>query len=198
LPSNLALAVNTTFDYVKVKDLKRDITLILAECRLKDFFKKEKDPKKAYTVLEKFKGEKLVGKAYKPMFDYFLERKDDGCFKVFAGTFVTSDAGTGIVHCAPGFGEEDYKMCVKAKIIKPDNPVCPIDEAGRFTDAVPNYKGIFVKDADKDIKKELKARGRLVEDRVTVHSYPFCWRSDSPLIYRSHASWFINVTDIKP
>lgn len=87
------------------------------------------------------------------MFDFFLDRKKDGCFKVLIGEFVTNDAGSGIVHCAPGFGEEDYKVCVRQKIIEPDNPVVPLDENGNFTKEVSTYEGVYVRDADKLIIK---------------------------------------------
>jgi isoleucyl-tRNA synthetase len=107
LPSNLALAVNPDFVYVKVRDLKRNEVFIFAECRLKDFFGKEK-----YEVLEKLKGSDLAGIEYVPLFDFFADRAKDGCFRVQTASFVTDSDGTGIVHCAPGFGEDDYKLCV--------------------------------------------------------------------------------------
>lgn len=125
----------------------------------------------------------MVGKEYVPLFDYFAERKKDGCFRVLGATFVTSDTGTGIVHAAPAFGEEDYKVCVKNKIIRPDDPPMPLDANGRFTEKVSDYKGIYIKDADKLIRAELKKRGRLLHDNQLKHSYPMCWRSDTPLIY---------------
>ena len=108
------------------------------------------------------KGTDLKGLQYVPMFDFFKERHKDGCFRVQCADFVTADAGTGIVHCAPGFGQEDYKMCVREKIIDPDNPPVPLDEGGKFTAEVPPYAGVYVKDADKIIIKDLKERGRVV------------------------------------
>ena len=192
LPSNLALAVNPDFVYVKVKDPKRNEVFILAECRLKDFFGKEK-----FEVLEKLKGSDLVGLEYVPLFDFFLDRQKDGCFKVQSAGFVTDSDGTGIVHCAPGFGEEDYKLCVEKKIIHPDNPPVPLDENGRFTKEVSTYAGMYVKDADKVIMEDLKQLGRLAKKGVIKHNYPFCWRSETPLIYKAVSTWFIRVTDIK-
>ena len=192
LPSNLALAVNPEFTYVKVKDLKRNEVFIFAECRLKDFFGKEK-----YEVLEKMKGADLAGIEYVPLFDFFADRAKDGCFRVQTGAFVTDSDGTGIVHCAPGFGEDDYKLCVEKKIISPDSPPVPLDENGIFTKEVPAYEGLYVKAADEVIMKDLKQNGRLVKKGVCKHNYPFCWRSETPLIYKAVSTWFIRVTDIK-
>ena len=129
LPSNLALVVNKDFDYVKVLDKKTKHHYILAESRLGGLYK----DKEAYTIVEKFKGSELVGQEYEPLFPYFQERRSKGCFKILAGDFVTADTGTGIVHCAPGFGEDDYKVSVQNHIIEPDDPPVPIDENGFFT-----------------------------------------------------------------
>ncbi len=101
------------------------------------------------------------------------------------------------MHCAPGFGEDDYKLCVEKKIITPDSPPVPLDENGRFTKEVPAYEGLYVKDADEVIMKDLKESGRLIRKNVLKHNYPFCWRSDTPLIYKAVSTWFIRVTDIK-
>jgi isoleucyl-tRNA synthetase len=192
LPSNLALAVNPEFTYVKVKDLKRNEVFIFAECRLKDFFGKEK-----YEVLEKMKGADLAGIEYVPLFDFFADRAKDGCFRVQTGAFVTDSDGTGIVHCAPGFGEDDYKLCVEKKIISPDSPPVPLDENGIFTKEVPAYEGLYVKAADEVIMKDLKQNGRLVKRGILKHNYPYCWRSDTPLIYKAVSTWFINVSSMR-
>jgi len=143
------------------------------------------------------KGSDLEGTEYVPMFNYFEERGKDGCFRVQCADFVTDDAGTGVVHCAPGFGEDDYKMCVNKKIISPDNPPVPLDENGRFTEEVKDYVGVYVKDADKKIIKDLKEKGRVVRHETFKHNYPHCWRSDTPLIYKAVSTWFIKVTEIK-
>lgn len=103
----------------------------MAECRLAALYTKKKE--KQFEILEKFKGSTLKGIEYVPLYDFFIERKKDGCFKVLTSDFVTHDAGSGIVHCAPGFGEDDYKLCVKQKLINPDNPPVPLDEGGKFT-----------------------------------------------------------------
>ena len=105
----------------------------------------------------------MEGIQYVPLFDYFEEeRRADGCYKVLLGKFVTSDTGTGIVHIAPAYGEEDYNISVENGIIRPDNPLNPLDDNGFFLDSVPDFKGQYIKDADDNICENLKARGRLL------------------------------------
>jgi len=116
---------------------------------------------------------------------------------VLNDTYVTTDAGTGVVHQAPGFGEDDYRVCTTAGIIKPGDAVVPIDDDGKFTSDVPDYAGVYIKEADNAIMEELKARGRLLSKGTIKHNYPFCWRSQTPLIYRAFDCWFINVTELK-
>jgi isoleucyl-tRNA synthetase len=195
LPSNLALAINPNFTYVKILDEEKQKTYVLAEPRLKDILKQANIKK--HKVLEKFPGQSLVGKRYVPLFKYFEGMKERNCFTVIGADFVTSDAGTGIVHCAPGFGEDDYQACVKSGLIEQGKAPVPIDADGKFTETVSDYKGIYIKDADNQIKERLKAEGRLVSSGTIIHSYPFCWRSNTPLIYRAFDTWFIKVTDIK-
>lgn len=110
------------------------------------------------------KGKDLVGVEYVPLFNYFSDRRNDGCFRVISDTFVTDDTGTGIVHCAPGFGADDYKVAVKYNIIKPHDPPVPVDENGRYKDIISDYKGVYVKDADKLIRHDLKQQGRMIMD----------------------------------
>jgi isoleucyl-tRNA synthetase len=169
------------------------------KARLEELFKKNDK----YTILETFKGSQLEGKKYVPLFDYFADRKNS--FKVILGDFVTSSSGTGIVHLAPAFGEDDYSVCLKNEIIekgkgkfkfKEDLP-CPIDDNGRFVKPVVDWEGVYVKDADKDIIKHLKERKRAIKIGSIVHSYPYCWRSQTPLIYRVIPSWFVRVEDLK-
>ena len=123
--------------------------------------------------------------------------RERNCFTVVGASFVTSDTGTGIVHCAPGFGEDDYNACLSKGLIESGKAPVPIDFDGKFTEVVPDYKGLYIKEADPKIKEELKAKGRLVSAGSVIHSYPFCWRSQTPLIYRAFDTWFIKVTDIK-
>jgi isoleucyl-tRNA synthetase len=112
--------------------------------------------------------------------------------------YVTDDSGTGIVHQAPAFGADDYRVCFENGIVEKGKEVpCPIDANGCFMDKVPEYKGMHVKAADPEICKALKAAGRLVNKSTLTHSYPFCYRSHTPLIYRTIPSWFINVEAIK-
>jgi len=155
-------------------------------------------------------GADLVGMKYEPLFDFFVERGDGGIdhkpnFVVVADDYVTDDAGTGIVHQAPGFGEDDNRVCLREGLISQKIVPCPIDHAGRFTKEVQDtdttaglgLPGTYVKDADKDISKFLKAKKRMKKQGTLKHAYPLCWRSDTPLIYRTIPSWFIEVTKIK-
>jgi isoleucyl-tRNA synthetase len=126
-----------------------------------------------------------------------LEYKESKCFTVVTANFVTSETGTGIVHCAPGFGEDDYAICLEKGLVQPGKAPTPIDFDGKLTEVITDYAGMYIKDADVAIRDNLKTRGRLVSQGTIVHSYPFCWRSNTPLIYRSIDTWFIKVTDIK-
>ena len=111
------------------------------------------------------------------MFDYFTEQYEDRAFRVLADSYVTADSGTGIVHQAPAFGEDDHRIAVAHKVVRDDEmPPCPLDEAGRFTSQVPDYEGKNVKDADPFIIKDLQKKGRLIVRADIRHSYPFCWR----------------------
>ncbi|CAD8078640.1 unnamed protein product [Paramecium sonneborni] len=193
LPSNLALAVHPDLDYVKLLDKASNTHYILAQSRIIELYQDDK----LYEIVQKFKGSELVGIEYVPLFNYFLERREQGCFRVLAANFVTSNDGTGIVHCAPGFGEDDYKACLKVAIINPSDPLVPIDSSGRFLESVKDFSGMYVKDADKEIRKVLKNNGRLIKDGEVKHNYPYCWRSQTPIIYKAINCWFIKVTAIK-
>lgn len=190
LPSNLALAVGNEIDYVKVKELASNKIFILGEALLGSVFK---DPAKEVEILEKLKGHQLVGLTYTPLFDYFSNKKSEGAFKVIHSDHVTTDSGTGVVHMAPAYGEEDYFACQKANI----QLVNPVDDDGMFTAEVPDLQGKRVKEADKDIIAALKKSGKLFKQDTLQHSYPYCYRSDTPLIYRAVSSWFVAVEKIK-
>lgn len=194
LPSNLALCVHPEFEYVQIKDGESGAQYILHKNLLNAIYK---DPKKAkYTVVKSFKGKELAGMRYKPLFDYYSSRKERS-FKVLCDTYVTDQSGTGIVHQAPGFGEDDYRVCVDNGIIEKDEEVpCPVSEAGKFLPIVKDFAGQYVKEADKEIMKHLKNIGRLIKQGTINHSYPFCWRSDTPLIYKAVPSWFVRVENI--
>jgi len=188
LPSNLALAVSRDIDYVRVRHKTSGKIYILAQALLTPTFKTVEE----LEVLATFKGSELIGMKYEPLFPYFTAKVPNG-FRVIQSDHVTTESGTGIVHMAPAFGEEDYYACIKEGL-----PVVnPVDDDGMFTSEVPDYQGRRVKDADKDIMADLKRRGRLFKHDTIVHSYPFCWRTDTPLIYRAVSSWFVAVEKIK-
>lgn len=189
LISNLALMAGSEIDYVKILDPKNNRKYILAQARLPNYYP---DPS-TYTLLETFKGKKLQGKRYKPLFPYFAEKASKGAFRVILEESVAVEEGTGIVHSAPAFGEVDFYACEREGI----ELVCPVDNNGLFTKDVPEYTGQFVKDADKDIIRRLKQAGHVVRQETMRHRYPFCWRSDTPLIYKAVRTWFVAVEKIK-
>lgn len=190
LPSNLALAVGKEIEYVLVKEKATEKYFILAEARLFSFSKK---PHEDFEVLHTYQGSDLIGLEYQPLFNYFANQKKEGAFRVIESSHVTTDSGTGVVHMAPAFGEEDFYACKGAGV-----PVVnPVDDDGVFMDVVSDFKGKKVKEADKEIILKLKQEGRLYKQDTIVHSYPFCYRSGTPLIYRAVSSWYVAVEKIK-
>ena len=187
LPSNLALAVGATIRYLKIRD--GEDVYYLAKDRVGVYYKK---PEKI-EILEELEGATLVGLRYEPLFPYFADRKSAGAFRVCAADFVSTEDGTGIVHIAPGFGEDDYRLGQTEGL----PTVCPVDEEGRFTKAVPDYAGREVKEADSDIMRRLKEEGKLVHRSTIQHSYPHCWRCDKPLIYKAISTWFVRVEKMR-
>ena len=185
LPSNLALAVGPDIDYAVMEE--DGVRYILAESRLAAY---EKELANAVRV-ETIRGRDLVGRHYTPLFTFFADTPN--AFQVLAGDFVSTEDGTGIVHMAPGFGEDDQILSNAAGI----PTVCPMDEHGRFTAAVPPWAGVHVFDANNDIVKELKARGVVVRHDSYQHSYPHCWRCAEPLVYRAISSWFVQVSSFR-
>ena len=191
LPSNLALAVGPDIDYVEVSDEADGAHYYLAKNLLGKYWKDGK----GCTIVREVKGTDLVGMTYEPLFPYFASLKEKGAFQVVTADYVTVEDGCGIVHTASGFGEDDYNT-MKSKI--PGCPVvCPVDEECRFTSEVPEWQGVFVKDADKSIIEWLKNNGKLVKRENYLHSYPFCYRTGMPLIYKAMSCWFVNVQKIK-
>ncbi len=186
LPSNLALAVGPDIDYVEVRD--GDDNFILAESRLGAYYGSSLPE-----VVWRGKGRELAGRRYEPLFDYFAGLAEKGAFRVITADYVSTGDGTGIVHTAPGFGEDDAAACKAAGIPE----VCPIDEECRFTAEIPDYCGRAVKSVDGDIIARLKTEGKLVHRGQIKHSYPHCWRDDGPLIYRAVSTWFVRVEAIK-
>ena len=189
LPSNLALCVNEKITYVKVRDEELGKDIYLAQERLEAIAKH-----KTLEVLSEHSGSELVGKKYEPLMPYFADKVDEGAFVVVADGYVTTETGTGIVHQAPAFGEDDFRV-MKAHGITA--LVCPVDLEGKFTEEVSDFAGVYVKDADKDIIRKLKEEGKLYIQEVYQHSYPFCPRSDTPIIYRTIPSWYVKVEQIK-
>jgi isoleucyl-tRNA synthetase len=187
LPSNLACAVGPDIDYALMHDRADNTTYILAEARVGAYAKELANAEQVGTT----KGSELVGRRYKPLFSYFSAHAN--AFQVASAEYVTTEDGTGIVHIAPAFGEED-KLVTDALNIEVVNPV---DQRGRFTSEVPDYVNVQVLEANSQIIKDLRAMGRLVRHDSYDHSYPHCWRCNSPLIYRALSSWFVEVTKFR-
>ena len=189
LPSNLSLCVNAEIEYVKVKDLEKNIFIIMAKARLEAYKKNFK-----YEEVETFTGAALKGQRYEPLFPYFSDLEKAGYFTILTDDYVTTGDGTGIVHQAPGFGEDDNRVMKEAGLTE---VVVPLDISSKFTSEVKEFAGMFIKDADKEIIKHLKERGQLFHQSVLVHSYPMCPRTDTPLIYRAMPQWYLAVEKIK-
>lgn len=185
LPSNLALAVGADIEYAVYEDA--DARYIVGAATVDKYKKQLASAVRTSTV----RGGELVGRAYKPIYGFF--RGTSNAFRVLAAEFVSTDEGTGIVHIAPGFGEDDLAVSVTNGI----PIVCPVDNGGRFTAEVPPYAGMLVFDANKPIIRELKDRGVLVKHEIYTHNYPHCWRTDKPLIYKAINSWYVKVTAIR-
>ncbi len=179
LISNVALVVHPEYKYVKIKVVGK--YLILAKARL-DIIKEK------YIIVEEYKGSDFKNIEYEQLFPFVIP--DKKAFYVVLGDYVTMEDGTGIVHTAPAFGEDDYKTGKKY-----DLPfIQPVNEEGKFTKEVTDWAGVFVKDADKEIIRNLKDRGLLYYREQIKHTYPFCWRCNSPLIYFARKSWYIKTT----
>lgn len=192
LPSNEGLCMGPDIVYVKIRDKESGDFYILAESRLSAYYKSESD----YEIIYRRSGREFAGAKYEPLFPYFqhlsvLEDGTDGAFRLFTAGYVSTEDGTGIVHLAPSFGEEDNKVFKDTGIPN----VEPIDAECKFTEEVCDYAGRFVKDCDKDIMERLKKEGKLVKRGTVLHQYPHCWRCGSPLIYRGIGSWFVKVAD---
>ena len=188
LPSNLALTVNPKLKYVYLKDNSDGTVFLLAKDLVAKFFKSEND----YKILKEVSGKELEGKKYEPLFPYF--KNTANAFQIILGDFVTAEDGTGIVHTAPAFGEDDYAVCRKYKI-----PVVqPVDEKGRFTKEVTDFSGKYVHDTNTEIIIFLKKQGKVVSVKKVEHEYPFCYRCETKLIYRAIPAWFVDIQKIKP
>ena len=186
LPSNVALCMNANYDYVEIK--VGDENYILAKSLVDSLFED-------YEVVSVKKGSEYEWAEYEPLFPFAKNslEKNKKAYVVVLDDYVTADDGTGIVHNAPAFGEDDSRVCKKYDIAF----VSLVDTRGRMTEECGEYKGLFVKEADKLIIKDLAKVGKLFKVKEFEHSYPFCWRCNTPLIYYARSSWFIKTTAIK-
>src|SRR5690606_35312602 len=183
---NVALVVGPDIDYaVMDKDGHR---YVLAEARLDAYAKELAGAERVATV----KGAQLVGRKYTPLFEFLLDQLADvpAAFTVLGGDFVSTEDGTGVVQVAPSHGEEDYQVCTEAGI----PTILTVDDRTRFTSIAPRFEGLQVFEANKPLLRELRERGHLVRQDNYVHSYPHCWRCDTPLVYKAVSSWFVAVT----
>jgi len=189
LPSNLALAVGRDVPYAVVE--ANHARYLIAEARWDAQREVLSEVLGGGERVGTIHGEDLAGLSYEPLFEFFKD--EPNAFVILLGDFVTTEDGTGIVHLAPGFGEDDQRVCEAAGIAV----VCPVDSRGRFTAQVPNFEGTQVFEANRTIIADLRKLGALVRFETYEHSYPHCWRTDTPLIYRAVSSWFVKVTAIK-
>jgi isoleucyl-tRNA synthetase len=188
LPSNLAVAVGPDIPYVKARAEKDDgnaywVARDLAGAVLG----------KGHEVLDAQDGSALVGRTYQPLFPFFADKKAGGAFRVIASGHVTTTDGTGLVHMAPAFGEDDFNACKKAGI----DVVDPVDDEGNFRAIIAPYAGRNVKEADRDIMRDLKAQGSVFKQATLKHPYPYCWRSGTPLIYKTTPSWYVKSEELR-
>lgn len=201
LPSNMFAAVGKHIHYVMVFDPSAKEYFIMAENLLKQYYREANE----YVLVDIFKGEDLVGLKYEPLFQYINKSKidqkyKDQFFKIIAGEFVSTEDGTGIVHIAPSFGVEDFDAV--AKFLPREEAkkwlFLPINEYGEFTEEVPEWKGMRVYDANKDVIQRLKDEKKLIGQRSYNHSYPHCRRCDTPLVSKAVTSWFIKEPELQP
>ena len=187
LPSNLGLIVGPDLDY-SVMELDGEF-LILGSATVASY-EKELEGAVEHSVV---KGADLVERTYEPLLPYFADRDDLHAFRVMAGDFVETDEGTGIVHTAPGFGEDDQRIADENGM----GMVVPVDDQGRFTSEITDFAGRNVLEANSDIIRHIKELGRLIRHQTYEHNYPHCWRTDTPIIYRALPSWYVKVTDFR-
>ena len=185
LPSNVALCVNPDEDYAEIK--VGGERYIMADALIGSLFKEDE-----YEKISVKKGKEYEYTEYEPLFDYDTGAKEKAYYVTCDG-YVTLTDGTGVVHIAPAFGEDDSNVGKRYGLPF----VQMVDGRGRFVDAAYDLKGVFAKDADKLVIERLKAEGKLFKELMFTHSYPFCWRCDTPLLYYARSSWFIKVTAVK-
>jgi len=198
LPSNLALAVGPDLDYAVMANADGS-RYILGEAVLETYAKQLEGAEQVGTV----RGADLVGRTYEPLLPYFADMAEvdpekphhgvNRAFVVLAGDFIDTAEGTGVVHMAPGFGEDDQRVVGEAGI----GMVVPVDDSGRFTDDVVEWAGENVLEANTGIIRHLRDTGQLIRHDSYTHNYPHCWRTDTPIIYKAMPSWYVKVTDIR-
>jgi len=200
LVSNLALCVNPNLIYAKVRDVKNNKIYIMCVDTIKNVFdlpKKQKQDQLPYEILETFLGSTLEGVEYFPPFTYFNNKE----FRVICGDFVTNESGTGVVHIAPAFGEEDFNVSIKYGVVDKTSVLnyCPVDDSGKFTDIIYDMVGQYVMDPNtcNEIVSRLHKSGKLVKKQMYEHSCPVCWRTNTRLIYKVVPSIFIRATELK-
>ncbi len=188
LPSNLALCVGASLQYAKVKSLKDGATYYLSKNRIADYFQPD-----TFEILSTHQGSELVGKRYRRLFDFAGADCGDNAWSLLSDDYVSDESGSGIVHQAPAFGEDDLRICQQAGIKIFD----PINSEGYFLKVAGDFAGKHFKEADSLIIKTLKTQGNVFVHQSLHHSYPFCWRTDTPLMYKAIDTWFVNVETLK-
>ncbi len=187
--ANMAIAVSPDLDYVKVKDIKNQEVFIIGKTAFQKWFNDYDNIK----IIEEFKGTVLEGTPYIPIFSNYSHKAEAGAFRVILGEHVLDSEGTSLVHTAPGFGEDDFQVCQRYGVPL----VSHISNTGLFTQDVPEFKNRYFLDTNKDIIKKLKSLGLIFYQGTIRHRYPFCWRTDTPLMYKVVTTWFISVEKIK-
>jgi isoleucyl-tRNA synthetase len=187
LPENLALAVGPEISYELIEDLTSHERYVLASERIPAYYKSPE----AYKTLRTLIGKDLAGKTYEPLLPFFAGHPK--AFRILVDDFVSTGDGTGVVHMAPAYGEDDYRICRREGIELVD----PLDEECKFTSRIPELEGQFCKDADKAIIRRLKEEGKLFRQETIVHAYPFDYRTDTPLIYRAIDAWYVRIEDLR-
>ncbi|MGI5840863.1 MAG: isoleucine--tRNA ligase, partial [Patescibacteria group bacterium] len=185
LPGNLALAIDKNETYVEVKTSNGD-NLILAKNRLGPVMEDKK-----YEIIQELKGTKLLGQKYEPLYSYYEVNQND--YTIYHADFVSMEEGTGVVHIAPGFGEDDALFGKENKL----STINHVDDEGKIVDKVKQFSGLFVKKADPIVINDLRSRNLLFKEEKITHSYPFCYRCGTPLIYKTQTAWYLNIDDIR-
>lgn len=197
LPSNLALAMNPTLKYIKLYDKMSNGYYIISEESLKRVYPPQIGIIRPFEIISTHKGEEFDGIEYEPIFDYYKNVRSR--FTVLMADFIDNTTGTGIVHIAPSFGNDDFELCIKKNIVKIDEvgKYCPIDENGFYTNTIYDLAGIKIFDANTRIIKKLADEGKLVRKEKYKHRYPHCWRTDTPLIQKAVSSFFIRTSSLR-